>query len=132
MACISLQATSTDSLNSLFSPEREGRGNGLIHNALIWKSELISLSKGSNLPTENIIQLNAGKESSHFKLQRGETYLSIYSYYFTEIVKVIKLEPADHVSLLILYSVRSHGSLCQPHFPQGDGRKWISPSSHWM
>ena len=68
MARISLQATSADSLHSLFSPEREGRENGSIHNALIWKSRLISLSKGSNLRTENIIQLNPGKECSHFKL----------------------------------------------------------------
>lgn len=52
MACISLQATSTDCLHTLFSPEREGRENGSIHNALKWKSRLISLSKGSNLQTE--------------------------------------------------------------------------------
>lgn len=60
-------------LPSLFSPEWEGRENGSIHNALIWKSRLISPSKGSHLPTENIIQLNAGKSSSHFKLQHGQT-----------------------------------------------------------
>lgn len=67
MACVSLQATSTGSFHSLFS--WEGRENGSNHNALKWKSGLISLSKGSHLPTENIIQLNAAKESSHFKLQ---------------------------------------------------------------
>lgn len=46
--------------------QEEGRRNGSIHNALKWKSGLISLSKESNLPTENIIQLNAYKESRLF------------------------------------------------------------------
>lgn len=61
MACISLQATPSTPFS------QEDRQNGSIHNALKWKSGLISLSKGSHLPTENIIQPSAGKESGYFK-----------------------------------------------------------------
>lgn len=52
-----LHITAGCSFHSFLSPE--DKGNGSIHNALKWKSGLISLSKGSNLPTENIIQLSA-------------------------------------------------------------------------
>lgn len=61
MACISLWATP-----STLSFHRGTGENGSIHNALKWKSGLISLSKGSNLPTENIIQLSTSKGEQPF------------------------------------------------------------------
>lgn len=122
MARISLQATSAYSLHFLFSAKWEGRENGIIHNSLIWKSRLISLSKGSNLPTENNVQLNAGKEISHFQLQQGKTYLKLLLYKDEKHDKTIIYIWSLMIMYLAVYSVRCHGSLCQPQsFPT---RRW--------
>lgn len=129
MACVSLQATSTGSFHSLFS--WEGRENGSNHNALKWKSGLISLSKGSHLPTENIIQLNAAKESSHFLnfshhatrpqllfCNDGKTVTLLFTFKAFRTCAIVN----------ILQCEKSWFLMSASHFPQGNGSKLISPN----